>query len=396
MTTKEKAVKEPLFHVVKRATMPVWKKALIYAVAIGVALLIAGFFCVLTNKEGKGLTDFFKSVFVKSLKSNRKPNNKVWVFLKEWALLLGVSFAIVPAFKMKFWNLGGNGQILVGCLACYTCMFYGQKYEMAKDTVNLLMVVSSIAAGIVWAVIPAIFKAFFKTNESLFTLMMNYIAAGLVSLMITVWYPTGSGSVYPVKAYALPEVINDYMLTILVVAVVAVIVTLYLRRSKVGFETALVGESENTAKYVGTNVKWVIIRTLIISGAICGLVGMLLSGSINHTVSENMSDNMGFTAIMTVWLAKFNPFLMIATCGLISFISTGIGQVKRDFGYTNSAIVNVVLGVIYFVIIGCEFFISYKIVFRKGLFEFKKKDKINDEEKTVTKEDEKAAIEEVE
>ena len=393
MATNEKIVKEPLFHVVKRDVMPVWKKALIYAIAIGAALLIAGLFCVLTNKEGKDLVDFFKSVFVKSLKSKRKPNNKIWVFLKDASLLLCVSFAIVPAFKMKFWNLGGNGQILVGCLACYACMFYGQKYDMAKDTVNLLMVVTSISAGIVWAVIPAIFKAFFKTNESLFTLMMNYIAAGLVSLMITVWYPKGSGSVHPVKAYALPEVVNEYMLTIFVVIAVAIIVTLYLRRSKMGFETALVGESENTAKYVGTNVKKVIIRTLIISGAICGLVGMLLSGSINYTVSAEMANNMGFTAIMAVWLAKFNPFLMIVTCALISFVSTGMGQVKRDFGYTNDAIVNVVLGVIYFVIIGCEFFISYRIVFRKDLFKFKKKEKIAAEENTIAEEESTAAEE---
>lgn len=389
MATKEKTVKEPLFHVVKRDSLPIWKKLLVYAIAIVAALLIAGVFCVLTNKEGKGLVDFFKSVFVRSLKSNRKPNNKVWVFLKDWSLLLGVSFAIVPAFKMKFWNLGGNGQILVGCLACFACMFYGQKYAMPKQTINILMVISSITAGVVWAVIPAIFKAFFKTNESLFTLMMNYIAAGLVSLMITVWYPTGSGSVRPVKGYALPEIYNDHMLTIIVVVAVAILVTLYLRKSKIGFETALVGESENTAKYVGTNVKKVIIRTLIISGAICGLIGMLLSGSINHTVSENMANNMGFTAIMTVWLAKFNPFLMVVTCGLISFVSTGMGQVKRDFGYTNSAIVNVVLGVIYFVIIGCEFFISYKIVFRKkkAVNEATKEvDKVSNDAETASKE----------
>lgn len=385
MATNEKIVKEPLFHVVKRDNMPVWKRLLIYVIAIAVALVITGLFCALTNKEGKDLSNFFRSVFKRAFDTK----NERWRFLRDTALLLGVSLAIVPAFKMKFWNLGGNGQVLVGCLACYACMYYGDKNEMAKETVNLLMVVTSISAGIVWAVIPAIFKAFFKTNESLFTLMMNYIATGLVSVMITVWYPKGSGSVARIKDYALPEVINDYMLTILVVAVVAVIITLYLRRSKVGFETALVGESENTAKYVGTNVKKVVIRTLIISGAICGLVGLLLSGSINYTVSEDMANNMGFTAIMAVWLAKFNPFLIILTSALINFVSNGMRQVKMDFGYYNSAIANVVLGVIYFFIIGCEFFISYKIVFRKKKavnVATKEVDKVSNDAETASKE----------
>ena len=144
-----------------------------------------------------------------------------------------------------------------------------------------------------------------------------------------------------------------------------VLMYFYLKYSKHGYEISVVGESENTAKYVGSNVKKVVIRTLIISGAICGLIGLLLSGSINYTVSEDMSNNMGFTAIMAVWLAKFNPFLIILTSALINFVSNGMRQVKMDFGYYNSAIANVVLGVIYFFIIGCEFFISYKIVFRK-------------------------------
>ncbi len=385
MANNSKTKKEPLFHIVKRSNMSVIKRISIYVIAVVVALLITGLFCAVSNKEDKGLMDMLKAVFIRAFdtKSER------WRFIRDVALLLGVSLAIVPAFKMKFWNLGGNGQILIGCLACYACMFYGQKHESQKWIINVLMVVTSVGMGIIWAVIPAIFKALFKTNESLFTLMMNYIATGLVSVFITIWYPKGSGSVLRIKDYALPEVINEYMLTILVVAIVAVIITLFLRKSKIGFETSLVGESENTAKYVGINVKKVVIRTLIISGAICGLIGMLLSGSVNYTVSETMANNMGFTAIMTVWLAKFNPFVMIATCALINFVSNGMRQVKMDFGFYNNAIANVVLGVIYFFIIGCEFFISYKIIFRK---------RKTSEENVVSEEDksESTLVEEVE
>ena len=361
MENKAKIKKEPLFHIVKRDNMSLPKRLLVYAVSILIGLLLTSIFCAVSNEKGKGIFDMFASIFEGSLGTERR----IWLFLQDLALLLGVSLAIVPAFKMKFWNLGANGQILISCLVCYGCMFYGDKAGAAPGLIIPLMIVLSILAGIIWAVIPAIFKAFFKTNESLFTLMMNYIATGLVSVFITIWFPTGSGSVKPVNSIVLPEVFNKYLLTIIVVAVLTAIMTLYLKKSKQGFEVALVGESENTAKYVGINVKKVIIRTLIISGAICGIIGMLLAGSINHSVNENMANNMGFTAIMTAWLAKFNPLAMIGTCALITFISKGMGQVRTDFGFYNDALTNVVLGVIYFFIIACDFFITYKIVFRK-------------------------------
>lgn len=361
MENATKIKKEPLFHIVKRDNMTLRKRLLIYAIAIFAAILLASIYCAASTTRDRNMFEMFVSIFKGSFGSERR----FWLFLQEFALLLGVSFAIVPAFKMKFWNLGANGQILIGCLACFACMYYGDKANASPALIVPLMIISSILAGIIWAVIPAIFKAFFKTNESLFTLMMNYLATGLVSVCITIWFPTGSGSVKPINTIVLPEIINRYMLTIIVVALIAVIMTFYLKKSKHGFEVALVGESENTARYVGINVKKVVIRTLIISGAICGIIGLLLSGSINHSVNEGMANNMGFTAIMTAWLAKFNPFAMIGTCALITFISSGMTQVRTDFGFYNDALSNIVLGVIYFFIIGCDFFITYKIVFRK-------------------------------
>ena len=128
---------------------------------------------------------------------------------------------------------------------------------------------------------------------------------------------------------------------------------------------SVVGESQKTAKYVGINVNKVIIRTLALSGAICGLIGLLLSGNIHHTVNSTMHANMGFTAIMTTWLAKFNPLILIGTTTLITFISRGMIQARKDFGFYNDAIANVAMGIIYFFIISSDFFINYKIIFHK-------------------------------
>ena len=141
---------------------------------------------------------------------------------------------------------------------------------------------------------------------------------------------------------------------------------IYLKYTKHGYEIAVVGDSQNTAKYIGIDVKRVIIRTMIISGALSGIVGLCLAGGIHHTISTASANNMGFTAIMATWLAAFNPLIMIGTCFFIIFISRGMVEVRGNFGFTNDSIANIVIGLVYFCVIACSFFITYSIVFRKG------------------------------
>lgn len=362
MTDKKSAVREPLFHVVKRDGMPIWKTLLIYGGAILLGLFIVSIFCAVNSEDVSNPFEMFSSMFSGAFGTERR----TWLFLRSGALLLGVSLALLPAFKMKFWNLGANGQIVISCLVCYAILLWAKDNNVSNFVVVLLMIIGGVGMGIVWAVIPAIFKAFFGTNETLFTLMMNYIAQGLVTVMITIWAPTGSGSLSPIQEYGLPDIGNKYLLPILVVALITAFMFFYLGRSKHGYELAVVGESENTAKYAGINVKIVTIRTLILSGAVCGIVGVLLAGGINHNVSIASHSNMGFTAIMTSWLANFNPLITIATSFLITFVSSGMGQVRQDFGFYNDAIANVALGIIYFFIIACYFFLNYRLVFRNA------------------------------
>lgn len=360
MKQTEKIKREPLFRIVKRDNLSFITKTLIYAIALVGGLLISALLCAIFSQKGE-FAEFFKALYKGALGSERK----TWLLFRDTALLLGVSLALVPAFKMKFWNLGGNGQVLMGCLATVACMYYlGGK--LPDNTVIVFMIVSSIIAGAVWALIPAIFKAFFNTNESLFTLMMNYIAQGLVMVCINAWVKTGSGVLTPLSNAHLPTLINDHFLIILVFAVLCLLMFVYLRYSKQGYEISVVGESQNTAKYIGINVRKVIIRTLILSGAICGIVGLFIGGAMNHTVNTGSASNMGFTGIMTAWLANFNPLMMILSCLFITFISKGMVQVRKDFAFTNDAIANLVIGLVYFCVIACYFFITYKIVFRKN------------------------------
>ena len=374
----EKSVREPLFHIAKRGGLPLWKGILIRFIAIFAGLLVCGIFVTVAADGKKGFFDVFASLFSGAFGTERRR----WLLLQDTALLLGVSLALVPAFKMKFWNLGGNGQILMGCLTSTMCMFYlGGK--LPDPVVWLIMTVSAIAAGALWAVIPALFKAFFRTNESLFTLMMNYIAFHLVSFFISYWYPKGTGTMTPLEAGVLPDLFgNKYLLTLFVVVLLTVFMFAYLRFSKHGYELSVVGESENTARYIGVNVKGVIIRTLLLSGAICGIVGLLISGSINHAVGSNYDNNMGFTAIMAAWLGKFDPIIIVLTSFFITFLTRGMDRVLTDFDFTSEALSSVIIGIIYFCVIACEFFISYQIKFN-GEHKKTKKPKKNRFEETV-------------
>ncbi len=206
--------------------------------------------------------------------------------------------------------------------------------------------------------------------------MMNYVAIQLVSYFVMLWEnPKGSGKIGIINqathAGWIPTIGKyDYLLNILVVLLLTVLMYVYLKYSKHGYEISVVGESENTARYIGLNVKTVIIRTMLLSGAVCGIAGLLLVGSTNHTISTTIADNRGFTAIMVSWLAKFNPIHMILTSFILVFLDRGAGEISTVFGL-NQSFSDIITGIILFFIIGSEFFINYQLHFRSSHKEVK-------------------------
>ena len=358
MHKKENSKHEPLFHIVKRSNVSMKKAIAVRAIAIVVALLVAGLFIFIITKRNP--IEIYKQMFLGVFGSA----HRITKALKSLAILLCISLAVTPAFKMKFWNCGAEGQALIGGLACAASMFY-LGGSVPKWLLVIVMIVTSILAGAIWAVIPALFKAKWNTNETLFTLMMNYVATSLVAFFIKCWAKDGSGILRPMTQYGLPQIANtDYLLSVIVVALLTVAIYIYMKYSKHGYEIAVVGESENTARYRGINVKKVIIRTMLLSGAICGLCGLLLVGGIDKTISTETVGGQGFTAIMVSWLGKFNPIFMILTSFLIVFLQVGTKQVSTSFRIDTS-LADITTAIILFFIIGCEFFINYELRFRK-------------------------------
>ncbi len=354
--------KEPLFHVAKRGAIPKSKSLLIRIIAILAALVFSAIVTMVLT--GENPIAVYATMFEGAFGTPRK----IWSLLQSLAMLLCISLAVTPAFKMRFWNCGAEGQVLVGGLATAACMIlFGDK--LPNGVLLIVMILASIVAGGVWAVIPAVFKAKLKTNETLFTLMMNYVGIQLVSYFCMYWEnPKGSGHIGIINSAThkgwVPTIGEyDYLLNIIIVLLITVAMYIYLKYSKHGYELTVVGESENTARYIGINVNKVIIRTMLLSGAICGIAGFLLVGSTNHTISSSTADGRGFTAIMVSWLAKFNPITMIFTTFLLVFLDAGASQISMEFGL-NESFSDIITGIILFFIIGSEFFINYELKFR--------------------------------
>ncbi len=361
MSSKQKT-HEPLFHIAKRSALPGYKSILIRICSILLALVVSGVVTMLLTGENP------ISVYLTMFKGAFGSERKIWNLLQSLAMLLCISLAVTPAFKMRFWNCGAEGQVLVGGLATAACMicFAG---KIPNALLVIVMLIASVLAGAVWALIPAFFKAKFNTNETLFTLMMNYVGIQLVSYFCMYWEnPKGSGKIGIINRIGqegwLPVIGDyDYLLNIIIVLVITVFMYIYLKYSKHGYELSVVGESENTARYIGINVKKVILRTMLLSGAVCGIAGLLLVGGTNHTISTTTADGRGFTAIMVSWLAKFNPIYMILTTLLLVFLEAGAGQISMEFGL-NESFADIITGIILFFIIGSEFFINYELKFR--------------------------------
>ena len=328
----------PWLHIVKRdqGTLTWSYKLTVRAIAIVAALLVSG--VLLTILAQSNPLKVYGSMVSGVFGSSRR----IWNTLQGVAMLLCVALAVTPAFKMKFWNIGAEGQVLISGLACVaTMMFLGD--TMPTALLLVVMTVVSVLAG-----------------------MMNYVATQLVAWFLKAFVKNGSGVLTPMPEYGLPVIGGQaYLLNVLLVAGLTALVYVYLKYSKQGYEISVVGESENTARYIGINVKKVVVRTMLISGAICGLAGLLLVGGTNHTISTTTVGGRGFTAIMVSWLAKFNPVYMVLTSFLLIFLEMGSQQISTDFRISSS-VADIVTGIILLAIIGCEFFLQYRVVINKN------------------------------
>ena len=352
--------REPLIRVRKKDEPALLQKAAVILAAVFCALLVSALFIYFVTKLDP------VSVYTSMIKGAFGTSRRAWITIRDTCLLLLISVSLAPAFRMRFWNCGAEGQILIGGLTTAAFMIYwGNKVPTA--VLLLLMAAVSALAGALWSYLPAAFKAKYDTNETLFTLMMNYVAIQFVEFFVDFWDKKRSHSVGVINMNSqggwFPQVGGlQYGLNVLIVIIVTVFIYVYMKYSKHGYEGAVVGESMATAKYAGINVPKVIRKNVLLSGAIAGLAGFVEVAGISHTISKETAGGRGFTAIIVCWLAKFNPLAMVIISAFIVFLSKGASQISSDFGLNEYAS-NIITGIILFFILSAEFFNSYSISF---------------------------------
>lgn len=352
--------KTPLIRLAKRDIMPTWQVWCIRLSSFIVAILIGA---LLFAFLGKNPLAAYGTILSGSLGKQSAIRQTVKIAIP----LLGCALAIAPCFKMRFWNIGAEGQITAGAIATtYFALFYYDK--MPSSMLLILMALAGALAGGIWALIPAFFKARWGTNETLFTLMMNYIIIGVVKyLQGGPWEAPPKGSQLIAQfdsAACLPKVFGVHCGWIIVL-ILTVIMFIYMKYTKQGYEISVIGESENTARYAGMNVSWIIMRTMFISGAISGLVGYIVTAGANNTLYDGVANGVGFTAITVAWLAQLNPFAMVGISGLLAVLTKGADTLQTRMAVPAS-ISEIITGIFLFCMLGCEFFINYRLIFRKN------------------------------
>ncbi len=366
MSNKVKTAREPLFHLNKRTDISTGKAWFIRVAMFIFAFLFSSILTILLS--GQTVAFFFKYFFEGAFGA-KGVTDVIWDLFYETALLLMIALAVTPAFKMRFWNIGGEGQILMGALG--TAVIMNAMGATAVDGVKsdgltiFLSLLLAMAFGMAWAVIPALFKAKWNTNETLLTLMMNYIAIRLVQYFTKAADPRGTGSLFFNDGLIAGIADNQSILPIIISIVLTIIMAIYFNYSKHGYEITVVGESENTARYVGINTKKVVIRTLLLCGVLSGIIGFLLVSAKNYSINMDAVGGRGFTGVLISWLGHFNPFAM----GLCSFLyafalrgSSNVGNMAR----MGDSYANIIVGILFLFILATEFFINYKVTFKHG------------------------------
>ncbi len=346
-----------MFRITKRDDLPTLYVYLIRAGSIITGLLLA---CVLMLVLGYNPIETLGALVSGSFGSPSAIRNTITIAIPLAITALGLAIA----FRMKYWNIGGEGQIIMGCVFA-TFVSHNLPPETPGFLMILLMGIAGFAGGAFWALIPGLFRIYSRTNETLFTLMMNYIALGIVQYLHYVLWRDPSANGFP-KIRAIPDqahlpIIFGVHSGWIAVIVLAVVVFLLIRKTKLGYEIRVVGESAPTANYAGMNVKKVLLTGVILSGGLVGLAGMLkLSGAV-YTLSPSITGNAGFTAIIVAWLSGLSAPVMVLVSILIAALEQGsqVIQIKLQIP---SSVASVIQGLILMSALGGEFFLRYRVV----------------------------------
>lgn len=324
------------------------------------ALFAAG---ILLKLLGFPPVEAYKQLFLGSLGT---PYRLTETIHKAVPLLL-LSLCVSVSFRMKFQNIGAEGQFYMGaCAASLAALFLP---PMPRAVMLFVMLLAAGAAGGAWCLLAAVLKWKTGANETLVTLMLNYIAIGFVAYLQygPLKDPAAGGfpRIAPFESYAvLPRIFGVHS-GVFLALILAGLIWFLFHYTKLGFEMLLLGENQDTARYAGVGVGRVLLLGSMLAGALAGSAGMIQASAVEQSLSAQLSGGLGFTCILTAWLAK----LSVPGSILVSFL---FAMLLQGSAYLQSAMMipaasaDVIQGVVLFFVLGSDFFSSYSFVRRKA------------------------------
>lgn len=344
-----------MLKIVKRKSLSKKEHVVIQSLAIVFALLFASIFIGMT---GNNPINVYLSMLDGAFGSGFRFKETI---INSIPLII-TSLGIIISFKMKFWNIGGEGQFVMGAiLGSYFALYHN---TIPKPLLLTIMLVAGFIAGGLWGIIPAYFRTKFKTNETIFTLLMNYIAIKFLTfLQYGPWKDPKSFGFPKIPGFVdnavLPKLFGIHIGFIIAI-ILCIIIYVYINHTKQGYEISVIGESENTAVYAGMKVDKIVMRTVFISAGICGLAGIMQASAVNKTLAVTLANGTGFTAIIIAYLSNLNAGVTFIVAILFSAMIQGGSYIQMTFDIPQAA-ANVLQGTILFFVLGSSFFTSYTI-----------------------------------
>jgi simple sugar transport system permease protein len=278
--------------------------------------------------------------------------------------LVIAAIGVSVAFKMQFWNIGGDGQIFMGAFGAALVALNVDGLQ--KPVLLILMALSAVFFGALWALLSGVLKVYFNTNETIVTLMLNYIALKFITFLQYDFWRDKKAMNFPkianfAKSAILPKFFGIHAGWIIALVIVFVFYII-MKKSKLGYEISVLGESKNTAKYAGININKTILMAVCISGALCGLTGFIQASAVSQTLSIEVTGGVGYTAIIVAWLSNLSSIIILFVSLAFAALVEGGSYIQTAFGIPNAA-ASVIQALILFFVLGSELFIKYKLSF---------------------------------
>ncbi len=366
------------FSVERRLRQPRWLMVAVPAGSLVCALVVAGLVLLATGHNPlSSYRQLFDAAFISAGSLDQT--------LIAATPLAFTGLAAAAAFRMRLFNVGAEGQMYMGAITGGAAGLYFGGRGGPSVFVIAAMVVAGCAGGALWASIPAILRAFFKTNEILSSLMLNYVAGYVLTYLIfqseSYWrqtkgfnattFPTGkplpSSAVWPTATlHAQGGIALPLGAGLAVVA--AIVVWVLYSRTRFGFEVQVLGDSERAARYAGIRIRRKILAVMAISGAIAGLGGVSQDGDFRHALDGDpnglQKQGYGYTGIVVAALARYNPLAVV----LVAFLIGGLENAGNTLQGVNfpSGLVGVIQGIILFSALGGELLVRHRVRLVRG------------------------------